>query len=320
MQWLLQLNALPNLPSEMKGKVLLGVFLLSLTITAPTSATVKTKPVKMLALPTLAKGSYFQGAGGQWFNTLISQRSLYLVGTSEPTGAPTQGEVIAINSATGEQQWDLPIPTSTDAIATAATLDTAGNIWVAGSTGLPIATPTPTPTPTSALNPGGVTVDPVVPTRTDLTQITVWQVSQTGSLLNTFTYDAGAVVQPLSVTYAKGSLLIGGSDFQVSLSTLGKFSKFIKASFVQPQVSTTSLLKDGLYIWKSYLSKGAIPGVSGWKPTTASPVILKVGSRTGKVYAAYKVLNPILKIEYRAGVGVVVTTQSQSGYAISLLK
>ena len=106
----------------------------------------------------------------------------------------------------------------------------------------------------------------------------------------------------------------------MSSTIAGKFTKFIKASFVQPKVLTTKSFKDGLYIWKSYLSKSAIPGVTGWKPKAPTPVILKVGARTGHIYLAYKVLNPILKIDFLAGVGLVVTTESASGYTISLLK
>ena len=304
----------------MKFKVIVSAIALSLVAANPVQAVVKPKVVKMVALPTLTESTFFQGSGGQWFSTLIAPHSIYLVGTSEPANGPTQGEVIALDPTTGSQQWDLPIPTVTDAIATAAIVDSLGNIWIAGSTAPVVATPTPTPAPTNALNPSGIKIDPIPPTRAGLTQITLWEVSSTGSLMNTFTYDAGAVFEPLSLLYVKGSLTIGGKDFQVSSTIAGKFTKFIKASYVQPKVSTTKSFKDGLYIWKSYLSKSAIPGVTGWKPKVPSPVILKVGARTGHIYLAYKVLNPILKIDFLAGVGLVVTTESANGYTISLLK
>ena len=304
----------------MKFRVVVGAVALSLVFVAPVHAAVKLKSVKMIALPTLVENNFFQGSGGQWFSTLIAPHSIYLIGTSEPSSGPTHGEVIALDPATGSQQWDLPIPATTDAIATAATLDSLGNIWIAGSTAPVVVTPTPTPAPTNALNPSGIKIDPVPPTRADLSQIALWEISSSGSLLNTFTYDAGAVIEPLTIAYAKGSFTIGGKDFQVSVSISGKFTKFIRASFVQPKVTTTETFKDGLYIWKSYLSKSAIAGVTGWKPKSPSRVILKVGSRTGNVYLAYKVSHPILKVDFLTGVGLVVTTETPTGYAISLLK
>lgn len=307
----------------MRARVVIGALALSLfplIPTSPTLAAVKVKPVKMVSLPILAENKYFQGAGGQWFSTLISSHSIYLIGTSEPAGAPTQGEVISIDPATGSQQWDLPIPTTTDAIASAATLDQQGNIWVAGIAGAPISSTSPSPAPSNALNPSGVTVDPTPPTRSDLTQVTLWEVSPNGAMINSFSYDVGSVVEPLTINYVKGSFLIQGSNFKISVTQTGRFTNFTKASFVPLKIPAISIFKDGLYIWKSFTSKKAIPGVTGWKPTTSTPVILKIGSRTGKVYEAYKVQNPILKIVAQTGTGLVVTTATENGYAISLLK
>jgi outer membrane protein assembly factor BamB len=304
----------------MRFKGIVGAIVLSLIVANPVQAVVKPKVVKMAALPTLVEKAFFQGSGGQWFSTLIAPHSIYLIGTSEPSAGPTQGEVIALDPGNGSQQWDLPIATTTDSIATAATLDSLGNIWIAGSSAAEVETATATPAPTDALNPSGIKIDPVSPTRPGLTQITLWKVSPTGSLLNTYTFNAGTVVEPLTISYLKASLTIEGRNFHVISSRTGNFTNFTKRSFIQPKASTTYTFKNGLYIWKSYLSKSAIPGVVGWKPKLPSPVILKVGSRTGHVYLAYKVLNPLEKIDFLAGVGLVVTTESASGYAISLLK
>ncbi len=306
----------------MKSKFLTALALFSLLGMPMAISAVKPKVVKMVNPVPLVEKTFFQGAGGQWFSTLLTAHSLYLVGTSEPSSAPTQGEVIAISPIDGSKQWDLPLPTTTDAIATAATLDSAGNIWVAGSTApAPMsATPTPTPTPTNALNPSGVSVDPVPPVRPGLTQITLWEVGSTGSLLNTYSYDAGFVVEPLTVSFAKNLFTIGGRDFHVTASLTGKFSKFVQASFVQPKSTSTATFKDGLYIWKSFISKAPIAGVTGWKPKVPTPVILKVGGRTGTIYSAYKISDPIMKIDYLSKLGVVVTTESANGYAVLLLK
>ncbi len=306
----------------MKSRILTATLALSLLFVLPAQAA--TKSIKIANLPILASGSFFQGKGGQWFDTLISKRAIYLVGTSEPSTGPTQGEVIALSPITGAQMWDLPIPGNFDAVASAATLDAAGNLWVAGSTSVPVATPTPTPTPTSSppgvVNPGGVVVTPVPPTRAGLTHITVWEINPDGSLITTFTYNAPDVLLPSTIAFVKSSLVITGNDFQVTMSKVGVFSKFISASFAIKKAATSSSLKDGLYIWKSYVAHGLIAGVSGVKSTDVNRVLLKVGSRTGTIYGAYRIAGLQLKFDYLAGVGVVLTTSTPTGYAISVLK
>jgi len=216
--------------------------------------------------------------------------------------------------------WDLSMNGTADAIATAATIDTAGNIWVAGSSSTQVVAPTPKPTPTNVINPSGVVIDPTPPIRSDLTQLSVWQVSPDGTLIASYNYEAGRVLQPLSIKLVKSVLQINGSDFQISIDVTGKFSSYSERTFVPVKVSSTQTFKDGLYIWKSYLSKSAIPHVTGWSPKSALPVVLKVGSRTGAIYSAYKISGEVLKVDFLSGLGLVLTTQSAKGYAISLLK
>jgi hypothetical protein len=286
----------------------------------PAQAATKPAAIKMVALPSLTSGTFFQGKGGEWFETLLAQRAIYLVGTSEPASGPTQGEVVAINPVNGSQLWDLPIPTTVDAVATAATIDPLGNIWVAGSSASQVVTPTPTPTPTGVINPSGVVIKPTPPTRAGLTNITVWEISSLGTLITSYQYAASDLLSPATITYASGSLVLTGTDFKVTMNQAGKFSKFISASFAIPKAASTQTFKDGLYMWKSYISKVAIPGVIGWKPPAKGRVILKIGSRTGTVYNAYKITDQLLKSQYLAGLGVVLTTLNPNGYSISLLK
>lgn len=308
----------------MKGRFFLSTLTLLLAFSSSANAVVKPKVVTMVEAPTLIESNFFAGSGGQWFETLIAPHSIILVGTSEPASGPTQGEVLAINPLNGATQWDLLIPTPADAIATTATLDSSGNIWIVGSSASAAQsvtpTPTPSPTPSNVQNPGNVAVDPVPPTRAGLTHITLWQVSSAGSLLNSFDYDAQAVLEPTSITLTKNIFTISGNNFHINASLLGKFSKFTQSKVVEPKVQITQNFKDGLYVWKSYLSKSSIPGVSGWKPKSSTPVILKVGSRTGHIYKAYKYSNKVLKVGFLPSIGVVVTTETANGYSVSLLK
>ena|GEM_PF-1478148 len=312
----------------MKKSVAAAILTLSLLAVQPAfTATAASKPkttinTTMVALPKLVEAPFFQGAGGGWSETLISKRGIYLVGSSEPTGAPTQGEVISIDPRTGATLWDLPIPSVSDAIATAAILDPSGNIWVAGSAAQTSETPVPTPVPTPSgiLNPSGVVITSHPPTRAGLTEISLWEISPAGQLIASYQYDAKTVVLPESILYSKNSFQIVGRDFSIAMDRLGNFSKLIVAQPVPKKTITTVNFKDGLYIWKSYLSKSVIAGVSGWKPTSPGQVVLKVGGRTGHIYGAFKVTNNLLKIDFLIGVGVVVTSSNANGYVISLLK
>ena len=309
----------------MKSKVLLAPLVLGLlTSTSVNAATVskaaKPKSVKIVALPTLAEGNFFAGNGGQWFETLLSKGAIYMVGSAEPTTSPTQGEVLAIDPVSGQKIWDLPISGSTDCLATAATLDASGNIWIAGLSAPVTPTPTPVPTPSGLLNPSGIVVPPRTPTRADLTLISLWEVSSRGSLIASYQFSAGKVLEPLAINLVKNSLVISGNNFHITSDFNGAFTKFVEASFLAPPVSSTQIYKDGLYIWKSFLSKSVISGVSGWKPKKAGRVILKVGSRTGTIYSAYTVTDPLLRSGFLSGLGLVVTTQSSTGYKLSLLK
>jgi hypothetical protein len=304
----------------MRSKVLVGALALSLIGSLPANAAPKATPVKIAALPVLAEDKFFAGPGGQWVSTLPSKQAIYMVGSAEPAASPTQGEVLAIDPVSGQKIWDFLTPNTTDAIATAATLDSAGNIWIAGNSAPSIPTPTPSPTPTGVLNPSGVVVPPATPTRPDLTLISVWEVSPRGTLLASYQYEAATVLSPLSIKSSKGSFLLSGTNFQITLDALGNFTKFARVSVVPLKAVTTQSFKDGLYIWKSYLSKSPIVGVTGWKPTKPGQVILKVGGRTGKIYEAYKVSDPLLTIDFVAGLGLVTTTETVKGIKLSLLK
>lgn len=304
----------------MKSRVLIGALAFSLIGSVTANAVIKPTTVKIASLPVLAEDKFFAGAGGQWFATLPSKQAIYMVGSAEQVSGPTQGEVLAIDPISGQKSWDFLTTGVTDSIALAATFDTAGNIWIAGNTAAAPSTPTPTPTPSGVVNPSGVVVTPLTPARRDLTLISIWEVSPRGVLLASYQYDAGTVLAPLSIKSVKGSFLISGADFQLSVDALGNFTKFARVSVVSVKDATTQSFKDGLYIWKSYISKSPIVGVTGWKPTKPGQVILKVGSRTGRVYAAYKVTDPMLKIDFLPGLGLVITTETAKGIKISLLK
>ncbi len=177
--------------------------------------------VKQMSLITKLSGA------DQAYGMLIKSKIIYLFGNV--TGvASTDGYLQAIDG-TGLIQWSLALDAGQNEIATAATIDSAGNIWVLGSSVTPSAqtpTPTPTSTPTSTsmptespspsitptptlspavspvatptalatslaptLNPDSVQVDPASAVRRDLTSVILWKVSRSGTLVGTYTVE-----------------------------------------------------------------------------------------------------------------------------------
>jgi len=135
--------------------------------------------------------------------------------------------------ADGTEKWRLALTQGVSSIATAMDADTAGNIWIAGSSAnARVVAPSAVPT-TAPVNPDNVIVDPKVPVRADLTIATVWKLSSSGSLLSTFTTDNTAPLLINSIALNAKGLTLGGisatesgsSGVVISGDLEGKFGK-----------------------------------------------------------------------------------------------
>ena len=135
--------------------------------------------------------------------------------------------------ADGVEKWRLALTQGAASIASALAADSAGNIWIAGSSaGAPVVTPTPTPT-VAPINPDNVLVDPRVPLRSDLTVATIWKISNTGALISTYTAEplTALLINSIAIN-AKGITLggvrstdAGNSGLIINADLEGKFSK-----------------------------------------------------------------------------------------------
>ncbi len=135
--------------------------------------------------------------------------------------------------ADGVEKWRLELTQGAASIATAIAADSAGNIWIAGSSAnARVATASTAPT-TTPINPDNVIVDPKVPVRADLTIATIWKISSAGALLSTFTLENAAALLINSIALnAKGFTLggisandSGSSGVLISADVDGKFEK-----------------------------------------------------------------------------------------------
>ena len=146
---------------------------------------------------------------------------------------------------TGKELWNLSLDQSPVSIATAAAVDQAGDIWIAGST--PLATGLIVPTPTSTpLNPDNASV-PSSTNFGNLQAATIWKVTGAGVLVFTNTMPTSSVLFPTAIAVDRNGASIvgilgnekGSAGFLVNTDKAGAFGKMV-------QIGTTSTTADAV--------------------------------------------------------------------------
>jgi hypothetical protein len=148
----------------------------------------------------------------------------------------------------GTSLWTKTIDSGADEVATAIAADNQGNIWLAGnSAGVAIADTT---TATSgALNPDNVVTESAAPARQDMRQLTLWKISKTGELTETFSTISTeiSIVDAISVS-ATGLSIIGtreSGSFVISTNLKGLFTKELKIGTAKTKLNSIVRSGDG---------------------------------------------------------------------------
>ena len=147
--------------------------------------------------------------------------------------------------STGKELWNLPLDQSAASIATAAAVDSAGDVWIAGATPIAMGLVAPTPS-TSPLNPDNATVPPNNSIG-NLQAITIWKVTAAGTLAFTNTLPTSFVVLPTAISVDRnGASVVGilGSEkgsavFLANADKAGVFGKLV-------QIGATSTTADAV--------------------------------------------------------------------------
>lgn len=196
-------------------RLLLLVFAASLVLPTASAApkAVAVKKLDIVASAVSAEGLVATG------KTLV---------TYSNTGSTNSNIELTGLDVTGVQQWLRTIDSGVDEIATAATVDAAGNIWLAGSSAA-VTAPESVTAAIAAENPDGVVAEELPKVRSDMNQITIWKLSPIGELLATFlsVQTSPALVSALSVNSSGVSLVgvLADRPFLISATPTGVFAK-----------------------------------------------------------------------------------------------
>jgi hypothetical protein len=125
---------------------------------------------------------------------------------------------------TGNELWNIELDKASPSVVTAATVDSSGVMWLAGSTSLARATPTPSPS-ASVLNP-----DKTIPVAdifsADLDAFSLWSLNPTTQALAQYTVQLSAPILINSIAVDKnGITAVGSSGTIINADLSGKIAK-----------------------------------------------------------------------------------------------
>ena len=215
------------------------VVLASLVIAPVAHAAPKKISVKpMQLLTTIGTPDEVSGA-------VVSGKSIIVFGTKA-----SKAYARAIDTS-GKELWNLLLDQSVASIATAASVDPAGDIWIAGATPLAMGLVAPTPTP-APLNPDNAAIPPSAFIG-DLHSITIWKVSATGALISTNTLPTNYVLFPTAITVDKNGASVvgiianskGNVGFLANVDSVGVFSKLLEIGAISTTADAVVRHTDG---------------------------------------------------------------------------
>ena len=196
--------------------------LVSLFITPVAHSAPKKISVKPMQLLTTI------GAPDEVSGAVVSGKSIIVFGTKASKAYARAIDV------TGKELWNLSLDQSASSIATAAAVDSAGDIWITGATPLALGLVTPTPTATP-INPDSAVVPPSTKVG-DLQAVTIWKVSSTGTVIFTNTLPTSFVLFPTAIAVDKNGASVvgilanskGNAGFLANIDSAGVFSKLLQ--------------------------------------------------------------------------------------------
>ena len=221
-------------------KRFVAIVVLALLVIAPVSQAapkkITVKPMQLLT--TIGTPDEVSGA-------VVSGKSIIVFGTKA-----SKAYARAIDK-TGKELWNLSLDQSAASIATAAAVDSAGDIWIAGATPLALGLNPPAPTATP-LNPDNAAIPPSV-FISDLQAVTMWKVSAAGVLMSTNTLPTSSVLFPTAIAVDKNGVSVvgiisndkGNAGFLTNTDLAGAFSKLLQIGLASTTADAVVRHSDG---------------------------------------------------------------------------
>ena len=236
-------------------KRVLLVFILIFTLQPSTANAIVMKDTKVLIELPYSKSD-------QVSDVVLTPVSAILIGTIEsPNSTWINGNLggasdgfIASYSSLGAPLWNLRLGGAENEIATSAAIDADGSIWVLGAA-TSLVTPTPKPATGPVLNPDNVVPEPGQVKNSPLNRIKLWQVSNTGRLLNSFEFISENIINPRKIIISGANINIFGnsynksdvSGFYISANKFGAFSPKVKYGVKTTQISSAIVNPDASF-------------------------------------------------------------------------
>jgi hypothetical protein len=236
-------------------KRVLLVFILIFTLQPSTANAIVMKDTKVLIELPYSKSD-------QVSDVVLTPVSAILIGTIEsPNSTWINGNLggasdgfIASYSSLGAPLWNLRLGGAENEIATSAAIDADGSIWVLGAA-TSLVTPTPKPATGPVLNPDNVAPETGQVKNSPLNRIKLWQVSNTGRLLNSFEFISENIINPRKIIISGANINIFGnsynksdvSGFYISANKFGTFSPKIKYGVKTTQISSAIINSDASF-------------------------------------------------------------------------
>ena len=215
-------------------KRLIALFVIAFLVITPSAQAAPKKivvnPLKLLT--TIGSPTEVSGV-------VVSGKNFIVFGTQN-----SKAYARAVDS-NGNELWKLQLDQSQASIASAAVVDSVGDIWIAGATPAPAVAPIGTPT--AAINPDNANV----PTSTfigDLKVLTIWKISSGGALISTNSLPMSNSILPTSMALDDSGLAIVGSiagekinaGFINFMNTAGLFSKTLQIGSASTSIESVT--------------------------------------------------------------------------------
>ena len=178
---------------------------------------------------------------------VVSGKSIIVFGTKA-----SKAYARAIDK-TGKELWNLSLDQSAASIATAAAVDSAGDIWITGATPLALGVVPPAPTATP-LNPDNAFIPPSVFIG-DLQAVTIWKISAAGVLVFTNTLPTSSVLFPTAISVDKNGASVvgiitndkGNAGFLALADATGVFSQLLQIGVASTTAEAVVRHSDGSF-------------------------------------------------------------------------